>query len=266
MFLLLLLGHFIADFILQTNTIANKRCSSEKVQALKWNIIHSSVHLAVYAVLLVIFKQCSLMAFCIITALSIIHFAVDLLKSFLISIKPFTRYSIAYFLFDQALHIASIYFLTYGININGLSKISEPAFEIKVILTLLLLVIGLWVTGIFISKLYDYIAYGSYKKCINSGIIIKTNAQKKDSLSPDISFMIGLLERLLVICSIVIGLQDVIGFVLATKSIARFKEFDDRKFVINFIIGSFISFLSAIIIGVAIRSIGVFNILLYNNK
>lgn len=77
--------------------------------------------------------------------------------------------------------------------------------------------------------------------------------------------IIGILERLFIICAIVLGIAQntqmvqIIGFVLATKSVARFKEFDDRDFVEYFIIGSFISFTSAILIGVAIRA------LLYKN-
>ena len=273
-FLLLLLGHFIADFMFQTGTIANNRCSGTKTEILKWNAIHSGIHFAVYSVLL--FGRWNFKAFFIVFILSLLHLAVDLLKSFLISIRPFTKYSIANFLLDQMFHIILIYFIVYKININEfmpeilkwLSKFNstDVLFPRKVILTLLLLVAGLWAAGIFISKIYEYITYRPYKKCIDSGMIIKLNAQKKDRLSPDISFMVGILERLLIICSIVMGLQEVIGFVLATKSIARFKEFDDKNFVINFIIGSFMSFLIAIIIGVVIRNLGVFNVLLNNNK
>lgn len=49
----------------------------------------------------------------------------------------------------------------------------------------------------------------------------------------------------------------VIGFILTVKSVARLKKFDDDRFVEIFIIGSFISFISAIIIGYIIKSLNV---------
>ncbi|MEL7568214.1 MAG: hypothetical protein AAGU27_25530, partial [Dehalobacterium sp.] len=69
-------------------------------------------------------------------------------------------------------------------------------------------------------------------------------------------FIIGLLERTFIMIAIIFGLpNEIIGFALATKSIVRFKKFDDDRFVEYFIIGTLISYTSAIIIGKLIQRI-----------
>ncbi|NLG25407.1 MAG: hypothetical protein GX558_08620 [Clostridiales bacterium] len=58
--------------------------------------------------------------------------------------------------------------------------------------------------------------------------------------------VIGILERLVVLTLALIGQYGVIGFVLTAKSVARFKEFEDRDFAERYIIGTLTS------VGVAI--------------
>jgi len=56
---------------------------------------------------------------------------------------------------------------------------------------------------------------------------------------------VGSLERLIVFLLIVAGEWGVIGFVIAAKSIARFKELEDKAFTDYYLAGTFTSILFA---------------------
>jgi hypothetical protein len=274
---LIVLAHFIADFPLQSKRMAKQRSSGGIKNMALWNLGHAILHFIITAALLYGIWSWNIILFIFI--ISAFHFVIDFSKSVLILKKPFLRYSIWVFIADQFLHIAFIYGLpmityAYGIKPQCLDNVpliirwisysggfAANGFEFagKIVLVFLLLIIGLWGIGVFINIVYGYLHLKPYKSSINMGIIIEDD--EKDKLTPDISYWVGILERLLVICSIAVGLQEVVGFVLATKSVARFKEFDDREFVVTFIIGSFISFLSAIVIGVIIRGFNIFPVI-----
>jgi hypothetical protein len=54
---------------------------------------------------------------------------------------------------------------------------------------------------------------------------------------------------------VAIGETSAIGFVIAAKSIARFKELDDKEFAEYYLIGSLMSMLLALTGGLAIQGI-----------
>jgi hypothetical protein len=57
--------------------------------------------------------------------------------------------------------------------------------------------------------------------------------------------MIGLLERLLVFTLVLVGQYGALGFVIATKGLARFKDLDHREFAEYFLIGTMLSIVLA---------------------
>ena len=68
-------------------------------------------------------------------------------------------------------------------------------------------------------------------------------------------FTIGVLERSIIILALLLRQEGLIGFLLAVKSIARFKKFNDDCFIEYFIIGSSLSLLAAIVAGWVIRGL-----------
>ncbi|MEA3499980.1 MAG: hypothetical protein U9R41_03035, partial [Candidatus Marinimicrobia bacterium] len=56
---------------------------------------------------------------------------------------------------------------------------------------------------------------------------------------------IGILERIIVFASIIIGRFEIIGFLIAGKSIIRFQKASDESFTEYFLIGTFTSFIWA---------------------
>ena len=50
--------------------------------------------------------------------------------------------------------------------------------------------------------------------------------------------MIGKLERLIIAMLVIYGEAGAIGFVLAAKSLARYKQFEDQDFTEKFLVGT----------------------------
>jgi hypothetical protein len=64
---------------------------------------------------------------------------------------------------------------------------------------------------------------------------------------------IGALERALTLTLVLLGEYGAIGWIIAAKSLARFKALEDREFAEYFLIGTLASFLLAVLVGVGIR-------------
>ena len=82
--------------------------------------------------------------------------------------------------------------------------------------------------------------------CDNEVII---NNAIRNSGAKNGGFIIGILERTFILVIMILNQPSIIGFVLAVKSVARFKKLEDENFAEYFIIGTFISFIIAIIGG-----------------
>ncbi len=67
--------------------------------------------------------------------------------------------------------------------------------------------------------------------------------------------IIGYLERILVYVAVLVGSYELVGFALASKSIARFEELKKREFAEYFLVGTLTSTLSALITGILARMV-----------
>src|SRR5436305_343425 len=64
---------------------------------------------------------------------------------------------------------------------------------------------------------------------------------------------IGALERALTLTLVLLGEYAAVGWIIAAKSLARFKQLEDREFAEYFLVGTLASFLLAVLVGVGIR-------------
>lgn len=74
----------------------------------------------------------------------------------------------------------------------------------------------------------------------------ETKLQQPDTLGT--GRLIGIVERLLIMLLAVAGQYGAIGFVLAAKSIARFKKLDDQQFAEYYLLGTLLSALIALLV------------------
>ncbi len=64
---------------------------------------------------------------------------------------------------------------------------------------------------------------------------------------------IGALERALALTLVLLGEDAAIGWIIAAKSLARFKALEDREFAEYFLIGTLASFLLALVAAISMR-------------
>jgi len=67
--------------------------------------------------------------------------------------------------------------------------------------------------------------------------------------------IIGIIERMILFILIITGNITTIGFVIAAKALARFKELENKNFAEYFLVGTMCSVLITMIIGLFIKKI-----------
>lgn len=234
--IMLLLAHLIGDFILQPTSLLKKK------KHLLWNALHSLIHGALTYLLLASWNE-----WLVPILLTISHFLMDLGK------QRIRHDSLAVFLIDQLLHLTIIALVTWliliprGVAIWWFTLL--PPFAVKVAACIaaiiLLLPAGGIMIGLFVQPYQQQIKnhYRIEKKKPIEGLV---NGGK----------IIGWLERVLIFIFVLAGQFAGIGFLVAAKSIFRFGEFkesENRKEAEYIIIGTFASFLYAILITLVLK-------------
>lgn len=228
----LLLAHLLGDFLLQPHSWVLEK-EKYKVKSGKLYL-----HLLVHAlILLVIIWDVSLWP--LMAGIVGCHFIIDLLKLYLQKESNKTTL----FLIDQLLHLFSIvwvYFLFFKPTWTVL-----PYWQNA----------GLWIliTGLF----FVTIVAGIIMQVLMQKWAEEIGANDGKSLKSAGKY-IGILERLFIVGFILIGHWEIIGFLLAAKSIFRFgdlKEAKDRKLTEYILIGTLLSFGIAILVGLALQKL-----------
>lgn len=233
LFLKLLLAHILGDFVLQPNYLVQKR---------KQNILYLLLHVLIHAgVLCLIFVNSIHTFWLVIIFITVSHLAIDSFKIWMEKVwncKP-----VFLFVLDQFLHIAillGVLIYEYGIPYDLIDQICTS----KNLLYLIAFLLTVAVSPIFLKVFFS-------KWNSENDFAVK----KKESLI-DAGLLIGIMERLIIVLFIQVGFLSGIGFLLAAKSIFRFGDLTnakDTKFTEYILVGTFASFLIAIVIGYMLR-------------
>ena len=225
--ILQLLAHLVSDFYLQTE----KSCKSKA----KADNAFKSRHLYIHA--LITFACAWLFSLSVgfwwaALLIAALHLIIDGLKSVCKNLKG------AFFI-DQLLHLAVI--VAVVITFNNIGEISLPIWlpETKVLLWVWAFVFCLRPANFFIQNIFK-----------EAKITIPDNG-KEQSL-PNAGRVIGNVERMLTLVFVMLGQYEAIGFLLAAKSLLRFRETDTVKSE-YVLVGTLLSFGIAILMGVAVK-------------
>lgn len=231
--ILQLLAHLVSDFYLQTE----KSCKSKADNAFK------SRYLYIHA--LITFACAWLFSLNVgywwaALLIAVLHLVIDGLKSVCKNLKG------AFFI-DQLLHLAVI--VAAVMLFNKVSTIALPTWlpETKVLLWIVAFVFCLRPANFFIQNIFK-----DAKISIPDG-------GKEDNL-PNAGHVIGNVERMLTLVFVMLGQYEAIGFLLAAKSLLRFRETDTVKSE-YVLVGTLLSFGIAILLGVAVKLVIESNVL-----
>ena len=223
--LLQLIAHTISDFYFQND----KSCADKMKNGLK------SPKLYIHA--LITFVCAWLLSFSfnfwwVALIIATTHLLVDAMKSYASKCKYI-------FFIDQIIHIvvivAACYFWKGGLP-ECLCCLDE-----KYIALLLGVLVCIKPSNIIIKEIF---------KAAN----IKVNKGSEDNTGdlPNAGKLIGVVERLLSLVFVLLGQYEAVGFIIAAKSLLRFAEGDKAKSE-YVLIGTLLSFSTAIFVGVAIK-------------
>lgn len=223
---ILLIAHFLADFTFQTDEMAKRK---------KNNINYLHLHGGIYAAVMI--GVCCLCltpaqagGVCLVLALS--HYLVDMLRSRFGKIG----YTFHGFLADQFLHIALIVQVVYLLGpeaaYSDLLCTLMKKYPVEQILRYALLFITITDPASVFVKL----------------LTATISGDGPDEGPVNVGKMIGILERLIIAFLVLADAFGSIGFVMTAKSLARYKELNDKKFAEIYLVGT----LSSIAIAIAV--------------
>lgn len=201
-FFLQLIAHILTDFYFQTDKTAKEKfVKGYKSKFLYWHI------LIVFALSWGFSFQADFVYISAIIAVT--HYFIDLLKPKISKIKALGAYA---FFIDQALHVLVIFVTVQWFSSK---QVINPLFiiDLNLIHLILIYLMALKPTNILIREVFR-----AYE--------IKT--PNSDDL-PNAGKLIGNLERILIITLGLAGLLEAVGFLIAAKSILRYKDTDNLK-------------------------------------
>lgn len=253
--LLSVLAHLLADFIFQTDKTVEDRLALRFSGFFKHGI---TVFLTMLALLL---PYGFISSFLYSLAVSLIHIFLDIMKSSLERRRSAVA-SFYLFLIDQFLHIATIillvplFHLKVTASFEGLigsmaayTGIDPGRLPVgRVLFTVIVYLSVVFGGAVFIRKLFDLI-YRNEPDYLSR--IMGSNAVLNNVRTGKV---IGIFERLVVLTIYLTGNVASIGIVIAAKSFARFKHFDNKDFAEYYLIGTLASVMLAIIGGIILRT------------
>ena len=220
--------HLLADFLFQTSTYSEK-----KRKILKPLLLHCLIYFIVFEIVLLTilqFKKAILVGMII----SISRLLINFIKNKLEKSFPQRRLQLLFFSFNQVIHFTILIGMYYIFNLeNSVSNLyvklqAYENFKI-IILYISLFSIIFEPASVFIRKLFTSIS--------------PKTSPKENLEELKAGNIIGKLERIIIAILLLNNQFGVIGFVLTAKSIARFKQMENRNFAEKYLIGTLTSFL-----------------------
>ena len=170
--------------------------------------------------------------------ISVLHFFINFTKNKLEKSFPQRRLQIWIFSINQLIHFVILIGIYYIFNLaNSVSNLYLKLEGYENFKTIILYISVFSIifepASLFIRKLFTSISPKTYPK---------ENLEELKAGN-----IIGKLERIIIAILLLNNQFGVIGFVLTAKSIARFKQMEDKNFAEKYLIGTLTSFLIVLV-------------------
>lgn len=241
--MVLLLGHIIADFYIQSAEGAEK-----KEKKIRWVLLHSLSYWG--GMLLAMLPFLSWNMFVIATAAGVGHFIIDLGKHLYKKLRKKenqNRLDRNTFMMDQILHAVCLFLICYFAVVMKIELMElecvERFFSVaqiseKNLLSGVLAVLLIYKPAdILIQKILK--TYRPTSEIRDNKIITKDNNAGR---------MIGMIERTIMLVFLAIGQYSSVGLVLTAKSIARYDRIaKDKDFAEYYLLGTLLSTIAVVL-------------------
>jgi len=230
-----LIAHLLGDFVIQNSELVERK----KVDSLAL-IKHSAIYAAFMFIALIITQELKL-AIVMGVIIGILHYAIDGQKNKITKNELGIKKDLIVFLIDQAIHIILLIIIAeyildlYPAPNTLIGQIIDKfsyRFVMESSVIVLLYVLCSHPIGVIIKKVF-----------------LMWNARSKQQLIEETSgagFVIGILERLIILTLGLLGEFGAVGLVLAAKGLARFEQLKDKNFAEKYLIGTLLSVLLAL--------------------
>ena len=241
---LMILGHIMGDFYLQTNKIVEQKRYSFLVLLLH-SILYGLVVCAAFY-LMNIRQPINLIIIGLILLVS--HLIIDKTK---MTVEKKAKSSSLCFIIDQLAHAFIILILAKVFRVvdGGSIDIGNYCLSAKFVMTIIAVLMCWKPAAIFIAKLFETLfstndSIGKQKESKN----IDSKKEKQIRIH-DVrtGYWIGVLEREIILILGILGQYGAIGFVLTAKSLARYKQLEKKEFAEKYLIGTLTSALIAFV-------------------
>lgn len=271
---LLLIAHLIGDFFLQPVKLVE-----QKKNSIKGLIIHTIIYTLMIALVLLLFGNIWEITFWTFL-IFISHFAIDYVRIKKNKNNKNNNIRFYSFVIDQLIHVLILVINAFVIK-SDLNVIGTFFYDIEILREIgfnniinysLSILIVLKPSSIFIKYFFDFIFIKKEKNftdekenIITSYNLIISNENKvekkieisqqkvvdnlkeKNNDSDNIGSLIGILERVIILLLGALGLYGSIALVLTAKSLARFKQLENKKFAEKYLVGTLMSLIIAIL-------------------
>jgi len=241
------LAHLVADFILQSDRLVEDK----NLLKAGSHLYHGFVVLICSAIALHTYGSLGLE---LAALLSVLHTAIDYLKSRFFR-RDLPGQQLPIFIADQLLHILAIA-VTWELAQPNPS-VTVVSFYSNNFMPHIRELLGPSTT----MTLNDALAITTgYTLAAFAGVHVVKHVLSKLCLQADPKSntgsgrYIGMLERALMVTLILTDSLPSIAFVIAAKSLARFKQLEDAAFAEYYLVGTMSSTLLAIVVGLALRA------------
>lgn len=227
---LLFAGHALGDFVLQTNWMVRNKDRARGLFA------HVGVVLVAHAVFLLPFASLHVLA--ALGAIAVAHGLLDLAKGALVRRAP--RPARTWFWLDQFGH---------GLVLVALAWWFAPHVR---------LVAASPFDALMLARIGLLVAVYSFNVSGVSALVefeLKRLGIQLGEPGPAAGRTIGILERMFAITLILLDHWEALGFLVAAKSLARFKDLDDRQRAEYYLVGTLVSLFGATVSALAASAV-----------
>lgn len=237
---LIILGHITGDFYAQTDKFAEKKKTS-----IKYMLLHCVIYSIIVGISFYILNKSIIETIGILGIILLTHLIVDLVKRK--CDKKYARYEYMFFIVDQMVHIIILFSIFYLVKNNFWNQMIAYSIINGVNIRTYIIFTSVFLTcwrpaAIFISMVFKVIP-----KTVEQADETMENESNIETEGVRIGSWIGILEREIILMLGIMGQYGAIGFVLTAKSLARFKQLENKSFAEKYLVGTLLSAFIAIV-------------------